>query len=136
MLTIGKEIGDYLYPPPTANPAQQDVLYSIAYVYKTELNKYFKPSFVKRMEALYTWGGDKTTSCVRAHFHQEGVNFEVDLGVINLEPGSSEILQDHVAAYEGVRIETTKVNQLRVYVPSDLGKAMVDDLSFPHTRRI
>merc|ERR1712000_720875 len=86
------EISDYLYPPVTSSLGQQVVLYSIAYVYKNQLDKYFAPSFVKRLEALSTWGGDKTTSCIRAHFLLEGVNFEVDLGGLNLEPRPLDVL--------------------------------------------
>merc|ERR1712000_642334 len=110
-------------------------LYSIAYVYKNQLDKYFAPSFVKRLEALSTWGGDKTTSCIRAHFLREGVNFEVDLGGLNLEPRPLDVLHDSIASSDGVHVETRKVIQLTVHVPSDLGKAMVDDMSFPHIRQ-
>merc|ERR1712000_479135 len=44
------EISDYLYPPVTSSLGQQVVLYSIAYVYKNQLDKYFAPSFVKRLD--------------------------------------------------------------------------------------
>lgn len=64
----------------------------------------------------------------------EGVDFEIDLGGLNLELGLSDVLHSRLASYDGVRMETRKATQLTVHVPPDLGKAMVDDLSFPHVR--
>lgn len=109
------------------------MLYSVAYAYKEQLNKYFLPAFIQRLEAVPTWGGDKTTSCVRAHILSEGVELDIDLGESSLNLGVSDVLKDEVSVWTNspVHFETKKVTQLMIHLSSEAGQIMVNDLYFP-----
>lgn len=106
--------------------------YSIAYCHKSQLKNYFKSSFIDEMEKSPTWGGDRTTSCITAHFLPNAVHFHVNLGDSNHDFKAEDVFHDHLtqSAAHHAKVETKKVMQLTIHAPPETGEKMVNDICF------
>lgn len=74
-----KEVSLFFYPRPDPTPSLlQPVTYSLAHAHKQQLNKFMSRPFIERLKGLPTWGPDRTTASIRAHFVDGNVVLDID----------------------------------------------------------
>lgn len=100
------------------------VQYTLGYAFKHKLSEFFSPSFCKDMEQVATWGSDRTTTCIRAHYLEDAIEFDVEWGpeddtVLNLD-----VFRDEAWG----TIQVMKVNHLYIRTSPERGQSLVDSL--------
>lgn len=106
-------------------PVRQRVNYTIAYAYKSELSKFVSPAFFRKMEHLATWGTSYTTACVRAHYLEDAIDFEIDWEADDID--GSEVFRDESWG----TVEMRRVNQLYIRASKHRGQPLVESLFYP-----